>query len=377
MSIVFTKPRINGLIPRNRIMRSATYEALGTETGLCTDKLTKLYSKLARGGCGLIVSGCAYVCKQGQGDKYQIGITNDEQISSINKMISEVHKNSGLMVLQLNHAGVQAHPKLTGFPISEGPSQTNPKNKAMSKATINDVINAFIMAGKNAVAAGADGIQLHAAHGYLLGEFISPIWNKRDDEFGGDVKRRFEIVRRILVGLRKELPTSFPIMIKMNGSDFEKGGVTPETAIETAKMAEAAGCDAVEISGGSGRKPYSLMGDMPLDLIFKDPKKRESMRKRFSDIHFYPCFNLPFAKEIKKHVSIPVISVGGFRKFKEIEDAINNNECDMVSISRPFLRQPNLVNLFKQGEEKASCISCNQCFFKIMAGKPGKCYSKI
>ena len=245
----------------------------------------------------------------------------------------------------------------------------------MTKDVIEETIEAFVRAGKNALAAGADGVQLHAAHGYLLGEFISPIWNKRNDEFGGDTKRRFEIVRRILQRMRKELPSPFPIMIKMNGYDFEPGGVTLQTAIETAKMAQDAGADAVEISGGSGRKPYSLMGDMPFEKIFKDPKKREEMRKRFSDIHFVPCFNHNYAKEIKKNVLIPVISVGGFRTFQEIENALENNDCDMVSMSRPFIRQPNLVSLFKNGETKASCINCNQCFFKVMSDKPLRCYA--
>lgn len=378
MSIAFTKPRINGLVLRNRIIRSATYEAMASENGLATTKLTESLSRLAKGECGLITVGNVYTCLHGRGNKYQLGISNDEQVSSINDMISQIHKNMGLVVLQLNHAGFFAFPKYTGYQYPEGPSQNMKNNREMSKATINDVINSFITAGKNAVAAGADGIQLHAAHGYLLGEFISPLWNKRTDEFGGDCRRRFEIVRRILTGLRKELPSSFPIMIKMNGYDFEKGGVTIETAIETAKLAEAAGCDSVEISGGSGRKPYSLMGDMPLDIIFKgNQKKIDAMTKRFSDIHFSPCFNLDFAAEIKKHVSIPVISVGGFRTLNEIEEAIQSKKCDMVAISRPFFRQPNLVQLFKKGVPKASCISCNQCFFKVMSEKPGKCYSSI
>ncbi|OHS94869.1 oxidoreductase, FAD/FMN-binding family protein [Tritrichomonas foetus] len=375
MSIVFTKPRINGLVPKNRIMRSATFESLGSPEGLATEKLTNHLCRLAKGGCGLIVAGCAYVNKKGRGHLYQIGLTNDEQVSSINTMISKVHQSGGLVALQLNHAGLESRPKLTGYPTPEGPSQTNKKNGAMSKDAIYEVIDSFIQAGKYAVAAGADGVQLHAAHGYLLGEFISPIWNKRDDEFGGDTKRRFEIVRRILNGLRSELPSSFPIMIKMNGHDFENGGVTVETAIETAKMAQEAGCDAIEVSGGSGRKPYSLMGDMPYDVLFKDPKKREAMQKRFSDIHFSPCFNHKFAKEIKKHVNIPVISVGGFRTIDEIETVLKNNECDMVSLSRPFLRQPDLVNQFRKGEKKVSCKNCNMCFFQVMADKPARCYS--
>jgi 2,4-dienoyl-CoA reductase-like NADH-dependent reductase (Old Yellow Enzyme family) len=242
----------------------------------------------------------------------------------------------------------------------------------MSACTVKNVIDAFVRAGINAHSVGADAVQLHAAHGYLLGEFISPIWNKRTDEFGGTTIRRFEIVRRILQGLRKSLPQTYPILIKMNGHDVEEGGVTVETAIETARLAESAGADALEISGGSGRKPYSLLGDMPFEDLFKDEKKREAMRKRFSDIKFKAMFNHAYCREVKRWVKIPVISVGGFRTFEEIDGVLATGECDMVAMSRPFIRQGNLAEFVKPGW-KSSCISCNRCFFALAGNGEPKC----
>jgi 2,4-dienoyl-CoA reductase-like NADH-dependent reductase (Old Yellow Enzyme family) len=158
----------------------------------------------------------------------------------------------------------------------------------------------------------------------------------------------------------------------MNGHDVEPGGITVEIAVETAKLAESAGADALEISGGSGRKPYSLLGDMPFEDLFKDPQKREAMRKRFSDIRFVPMFNHAYCREVKRAVRIPVISVGGFRTFDEIEWVLQRGECDMVAMSRPFIRNKHLAELVKPGW-KSSCISCNRCFFAIAGDGEAKC----
>lgn len=372
-SILFSQRKINGLMLKNRIMRSATYEALGTPEGHVSSKLSKLYTNYAKGGVGLIVSGAMYTDTWGRGHMYQVGLINEEQQESVRNLISEVHQADGLIAIQLNHAGLEGRPKLNGGQTPFGPTQSNKKTMTATKDQIYRTVESFIQAGKAARACGADAVQLHSAHGYLLGEFLSPLWNKREDEFGGDVKGRFRIVKMILEGLRSELPSSYPIFIKMNGHDVQPGGITTEIAIQTAKMAVAAGCDALEISSGSGKKPYSLMGDMDIDYIYKDPKKAADMKKRFSDIKWKPHFNLEYAKEIKKHVNVPIICVGGWRKREEMENAIKNGYCDIISLSRPFIREVNLVRKLEKGE-KSTCIACNRCFFKTLGEKPMKCY---
>jgi len=127
---------------------------------------------------------------------------------------------------------------------------------------------------------------------------------------------------------------------------------------------------AVEVGG----KPYSLLGNIDFDFIFRDPKKREEMQKKFADIQFKPCFNLDYSEEIKKHVSIPIISVGGFRTLVEMENSVKSSKCDIVSLSRPFIREPNLVkNLMIGLSDKSTCVSCNRCFFSTASGNPIKC----
>jgi 2,4-dienoyl-CoA reductase-like NADH-dependent reductase (Old Yellow Enzyme family) len=372
MAVTFSPFRINGLRLPNRLMRSATYESLADERGHTTPKLTQLFVDLAKSGLGLIVAGAVYVLPEGRGHLHQTGLVTEEQISSWRGTVARVHAAGGLIGVQLNHAGLEARPALTGARRPEGPSPNSARSGEMSSATIDRVVNGFINAGVGARAAGLDAVQLHAAHGYLLGEFLSPLWNHRTDEFGGSVERRFEVVRRILVGLRRSLPRDFPVMIKMNGHDVEPGGVTVEMAVETAKLAERAGCDAIEVSGGSGRKPYSIMSDLPFDDLFKDPKRREAMRKRLSDIKFTPMFNHSYCKAVKAAVRIPVISVGGFRTPEEIEGALAADECDIVALSRPLIRDRNFVQALRAGKP-STCKNCLRCLFNLQSDGPLKC----
>jgi 2,4-dienoyl-CoA reductase-like NADH-dependent reductase (Old Yellow Enzyme family) len=371
---LFTKPFLNVIEPKNRFMRSATYEALASEDGKPTERLTQYYANLAKGGVGLIVSGGVYPILKGRNHTNQLGLINDEQMEAMQLLVQDIHQKRGLIMLQLNHAGVDSKPALNGQSTPKGPSQTSNKNAAMTKDDIYETVESFVSCAKRAYAIGADGVQLHAAHGYLLGEFLSPLWNKREDEFGGDAEGRFKIVKLIAEGIKGSVPSCFPLFIKINGSDIEKGGVTIQDAVKTAKLAEKARFDCIEVSSGSGRKPYSLMGDIDYDFIFKDPKTREKMRKRFNDIHFKPAFNLEFAREIKKNVSVPIACVGGFRRVDDMVNAIKNKDCDVISLSRPFIRQPDLVNLIKEGKtDHATCVSCNRCFFSCMREKSLKC----
>jgi len=362
------------MVLRNRFMRSATYESLADENGFPTSRMNSLYETLAKSQTGLIVSGGVYTEMQGRGHKNQLGLINDEQMDHLALTVDVIHKKGGLFAVQLNHAGVEARKSVNGGHIPEGPSKLSPHNSEMSHDTVMRVVESFIQSARRAYAIGVDAVQLHAAHGYLLGEFLSPIWNKRTDKYGVDQKGRFEIVRLIIEGIRSYVPSCFPVFLKINGHDVEPNGVTLKESIQTAQFAQKCGVDALEISGGSGRKPYSLLGDIDFDYIFKDPKKKGEMQKRFVDIHFKSCFNLEYAEEIKKHVSIPIISVGGFRTLAEMENAVNSNKCDIVSMSRPFIREPNLVeNLISGATNKSTCVSCNRCFFSTTSGKPMRC----
>lgn len=373
--VSFTKFSIKNLVLKNRYVRSAAYEAMGSKTGEATDKLKKYLGKLAKNDVGLIFIGSTYVNKGGRAHDFQVGLTNETQMDAVRKVADEVRKYGSACMIQINHAGVNTKEKYTYGNIPEGPSQVSKYNKEMSLDTIMDVIESFIISAKLAYQAGLDGVELHGAHGYLLSQFLSPLYNKRTDRFGGDLKGRFEIIKLIGEGIRSAVPSSFPVLLKINGSDFEPGGITPDESVEFCKMAEKVGFDAIEVSGGSGRKPYSIMADHDFEYLFKDPKKREAMEKRLSDIHFYPLFNLEFAEKIKKAVKIPVLCVGGFRSLKEVEDAIKSNKCDLVSLARPLIKEPDLVKKFFNGTStKSTCFNCNRCFFHTAVNdNPLKC----
>ena len=277
-SIMFQKTKIGGMVLRNRFMRSATYESYSDENGFPTKQLNGLYEKLSKSQTGLIVSGGVYTENQGKGHKNQLGLINDEQMSHLALTVDRIHKFGGLFAVQLNHFGIRK--SFDNGHIPEGPSKVSPNNNSMSHNSIMRVVESFIQSARRAYHIGVDAVQLHAAHGYLLGEFLSPIWNKRTDKYGLDHKGRFEIVRLIIEGIRSYVPRSFPVFLKINGHDIEPNGIDIIESIKTAKLAGKCGVDALEISSGSGGKPYSLLGDIDFDFIFRDPKKREEIQKK-------------------------------------------------------------------------------------------------
>jgi 2,4-dienoyl-CoA reductase-like NADH-dependent reductase (Old Yellow Enzyme family) len=340
MSVVHSRMHINGLVLPNRLMRSAIYEALADASGRPTFQLANLMRDFSL--TGLAVAGSCYVTPSGRKHPHETGLVTSAQLSSWRVAIDAIHESDGRICLQLHHAGLESLPGT----VPEGPSAAFSTSRAMSASDIKRVIDAFVRAGINAHSVGADAVELHASRGYLLGQFLSPVWNRRSDEFGGSTIRRFEIVRRILSGLRKTLPRSYPILLKINGSDVEPDGVPLETAVETAVLAEAAGADALEVNGGRAADPCRQM-------------QRTLLNRRY-------------CREIKKAVKIPVISVGGFRRFEDIESVLNAGDCDMVSLSRPFIRNRDLVSVLRPGW-KSSCSNCNQCFSEAFGGRGLRC----
>jgi 2,4-dienoyl-CoA reductase-like NADH-dependent reductase (Old Yellow Enzyme family) len=340
MSVIHSRMHINGLLLPNRLIRSATYEALADASGRPTFQLANLMRDFAR--TGLAVAGGCYVTPAGRKHPHESGVVTSAQLASWRVAIDAIHDADGRICLQLHHAGLEALPGT----VPEGPSAAFSKSRAMSECDIKRVIDAFVRAGINAHSVGADAVELHAARGYLLGQFLSPVWNRRSDEFGGTTVRRFEIVRRILSGLRKSLPRSYPILLKINGSDVEPEAVPLQTAVETAILAEEAGADALEVASGRATDPCRQMQRCML--------------------------NRQYCREIKKKVKIPVVSVGGFRRFEDIEGVLSAGDCDMVSLSRPFIRNRDLVSLLRPGW-RSSCSNCNQCFSEAFGGRGLRC----
>lgn len=293
---------------------------------------------------------------EGKAGPWQLGVYDDDLIPGLTEMASAVHKEGGKIVLQLAHAGCQAARGLTGQEAL-GPSvmtgKEGPINREMTREDIGKVVEAFGNGAARAEKAGFDGVQIHAAHGYLLSQFISPFFNKRKDEYGGTLENRIRIILEVFRAIKARVRSDYPVMIKVNSQDFVDGGLSGDEAITIAAILAESGIDAVELSGGT-----SYSGK----LIPVRPGKLDS---RDEEVYYRKE-----AEKYKKSVSVPLMLVGGIRSFEVAERLVEDGTTDYISLCRPLIREPHLVNRWKSGDlRKASCLSDNQCFRPGMAGE--------
>ncbi len=336
-----------GLKLRNRIVRAATYEKLANENGHVTDELIDLYLKLARGGSGLIITGGALVHPSGRMLRKMLSVHSDLYTAGLTRLAATVHEAGGIIALQLNHGGRQCSPLMLGGEPALAPSavydpSTESTPKAMTDAEIWSMVDAFANAAFRARVAGFDAIELHGAHGYLISSFLSPHTNRRDDYWGGDEGRRFHFAEEILKAIRSEVGAEYPVFMKINVDDLLPGGITPQEAGGIAHRLEDAGLDAIEVSGGMRESRVTAI-------------KPDIMEKK-DEAYFQEG-----AAMIKQNVTIPVILTGGLRSRKVMEEVLSSGQADLVGLSRPLIREPDLPLLFGQGHDRASCISCNEC----------------
>ncbi len=390
MSILFTPGAFGDVKVENRFVRSATYECMATGEGEVTDGLIKTYKNLARGEVGLIITGHMYVHPLGRAGKRQIGIYSDEMIPGLKNLVDSVHNEGGKIVFQIAHAGRQTRPgAVPGRPMGPSKGRRDPvffvKPREMTEEDIHQTIESFRSAAHRAVQAGADGIQLHAAHGYLISQFLSPFFNKRTDAWGGSDEKRFRFLREIVLTIKKEFPRDSAILIKMNGHDYTPTeGVTPPVAAQYARWLADMGIDGIELSCGTGSYSFLSMsrGDVPVDDFvsplpwwMKYPARR--MLKRLAGQYpLQEAFNLEAARSIKPAMGdVPLILVGGLRDISRMEEVLERGDADFVSMSRPFIRQPHFVKGIREGKsEGPSCVSCNKCLAAVAHNKPLRCY---
>ena len=362
MSKLFEPCEINGLKLENRFIRSATWEGMAADDGSCTPRLINLMADLARGGVGLIITSHAYIQKAGQAGPWQIGIHNDDMIPGLQQMTAAVHDQRGKIVCQITHAGFFANAKLTGqTPMAPSAVEGIAKGprREMTPQDIAGVIKAFAAAANRAKSAGFDGVQIHGAHGYLISEFISPRFNLRTDTYGGSIENRARLALEVLQAIRKTVGKGFPILIKMNCKEFTDGGLQPAEFVQVGKMLADAGIDAIEVSGGLPISPTTRASQLGIN--------REEKEAYFQKE----------AKALKKHVDIPIILVGGNRSFHVVERIVAEGVADFISMSRPLIREPHLINRWKAGDlTRSACVSDNMCFQPANEGKGIYCVTE-
>ena len=347
MSKCFEPGKIKDMTLPNRLVRSATWEGMAADDGAVTPKLLETYTALAEGGVGLIISSHAYVVEPGQAGPGQLGVYKDELIPGLKELTSAVHDKGGKIVMQLAHAGNFAAEALTGSPpwaasVFDGLSKS-PRYE-MTMDDIHSLTSLFAEAAARAQSAGFDGVQLHAAHGYLLSQFLSPLFNKRRDEYGGEIENRARFLMETYGAVRTAVGDDYPVMAKLNCGDFEDGGLELSEAVSVGRRLADAGLDALEISGGL------------LTSKFLSPSRM--VKKKEQEAYFKSE-----AAAFRRELSIPLILVGGIRSLETVESLLADNIVDFLSMARPLIREPGLVNRWKSGDRrKAFCVSDNACF---------------
>jgi len=366
MSKMFEPVTIKNIEIRNRIARSATYEGMGNHNGEPGPRLAQLYNSLAEGGIGLIVTSAALIERfkmplpEGADMAYPTYIDTDDVIELWKPIVADVKSRGAAIAMQIVHIGRQEAPVLRmGEPpiapsaVEERESGVMPRE--MSIEEIKEMIEKFAQACRRVKEAGFDAVQLHGGHGYLISNFISPYTNRRTDEYGGDTAHRAKFIVDIVARARELVGEDYPIMIKMNCDDFVPEGLTKDEAARVASVIEEGGIDCIEVTGG----------------IYES---RKEMSRKGINTEEKEAYLRAYAEALREAVSIPLILVGGMRSPSVIEKVLAEGIADMVSLSRPFIREPRLVKRWMQGDTaRATCISCNQCGDNVFT-QPMRCY---
>jgi 2,4-dienoyl-CoA reductase-like NADH-dependent reductase (Old Yellow Enzyme family) len=359
VSVLFEPVKIGNFETRNRFVRSATYFALANDEGFIDEPSVILMKNLAEGGVGLIITGYAYISKSGQSFVDMNGINTDEQIVGYKKMTQAVHEAGGRIAMQIAHCGIDSETTARSggdyMAVSitdKMPNYGNPARE-MTEEDIQGIIESFGQAARRVEEAGFDGVQIHGAHGYLVSQFLTPRSNLRQDKWGGNLENRMRFVVEVVRSIKQTVSSDFPIMIKLGCRDYldEGVGLTIEEGAEVAQTLEKEGVSLIEISSGLQDASYR--------------KKRLGTTSPEKEAYY-----LDDARVVREKTSGPLSLVGGMRSLPVMEDVINSGVVDCISICRPFIREPGLINRWQKGDARpADCISCGGCF---NVGEDGK-----
>lgn len=354
-SPLFEPGRIGTLELKNRLVRSATYEAMADDSGVPDDRYFELYRKLAAGGVGLIVTGHAYVARDGSMPK-MAGIDRDDLIPRYRELTGLVHGLGGKIAMQVNHGGAEAYVKEPGFvPFSPSPTRstvTMLKSREMREAEIDRVAGDFGAAARRIREAGFDAVQVHAAHSYLICQFLTAASNHRSDGWGGPLEGRLRFLGRVYDEVRRAVGPDFPVLIKMSLYDLRgRRGLALEEGVEMAVAAAGMGFDAIETSCGTPAERISTVrGGLPIKAV--------------TPVAFSEGYNREAARAVKRRVTVPVLAVGGNVNPVAMEDVLRNGDADFVSMCRALIMNPDWPNRLAAGSrEPVKCLHCNHCMF--------------
>jgi 2,4-dienoyl-CoA reductase (NADPH2) len=387
--ILFRPLRFRNLTVKNRLLRSNIAGRFDNYDGSGTHARINWEEKFARGGVGAILSSFAPVAISGRIMPNYAAIDRDDRIPFWRELGRRVHRHGCKFILQLSHSGRQQDiPGVENQMRAPLSSTSKPEGlhgfvcRAMTREEIRSTAEAFAQAARRAREAGLDGVELHAANGYLITQFLSSAINDRDDEYGGPVENRARFLVEILGAIRREAGSDFHVQVKLNGLDYgnavffwEKKGNTLADSVRIAEMAEEAGAAALHISCGlSFPHPFNPPGTFPAEhaartydvmlssgvytfqryLFFRYRLLRPLLRLFWErrKLASWEGVNIEAAREIRRHVKVPVICTGGFQTASFIRKAIEDGACDAVSIARPLIANPDLPLQFAAGKDR-------------------------
>lgn len=319
----------NGAVLSNRIAKSALSEGIAEASGRPTEALFNLYDRWGKGGAGLLISGNVMVDKDHLVNANVMIAENEDFLTDYQTLATKAQAHGTHLWMQINHPGRQAPVYLDKAPVScsnvKMPSKLYLEPRPLEGEEIEDLIERYGTAALVAKNAGMKGAQIHGAHGYLVSQFLSPLTNLRKDKWGGSLENRARFVLEIYRNMRKKVGANFPLGIKINSADFQRGAFTEEESMEVIQMLDQEGMDLIEVSGGTYERA-AMVGTMQRDST----KKREA-------------YFLDFIKKVRDKITTPLMLTGGFRTAETMSAAVENGELDLVGLGRPFCVFPNVA----------------------------------
>ena len=340
-----------GQVIKNRICKAAMTERIAKGNNLAHQGHANLYDRWADGNIGISLTGNVQVDRRNLEGPANVAIDKNnykEQFDALKAWSKAGTKNNTQLWMQISHAGRQTPGEINSSPMAPSdiglkiPGKNFGTPTPMTEEDILDVIDRFVFTAKIARDTGFTGVQFHSAHGYLLSEFLSPDINNRTDAWGGSIENRARIHLEIIKRCRQEVGEDFPISVKLNSADFQKGGFSPNESIKVAQMLENAGVDIIEISGGTYEQPKLIGVEASINAKRSEKRKESTIARE--------AYFLEYAQDIRKAVSIPLMVTGGFRTREGINDALQSNVCQIVGIGRPLCADPYCIKKMISGE---------------------------
>lgn len=378
MTGIFAPAKLGPIELRNRILKAATFEGMSYQ-GRVSDALIDFHRATAAGGVGMTTVAYCAVSPGGRGAPHEL-VPRPDLVPDLQRLVDAVHGEGAAINAQIGHAGPIGNSRVTGskaLAASNGFSPLGTRYHAMSVPDIEQTVADFATAASLLAEAGFDAVEIHMGHHYLINAFMSPRFNKRSDDWGGDAQRRARFPREVAKAVRAAVGPEVAVLAKFEMEDGVPGGLTVADSLPIARLLEADGAlDALELTGGGSlaNPMYLFRGDVPrkefaatLPAVLR-PAFRLVGRRFMPEYPFREAYFLSEARQFRAALTMPLVLLGGITRLETVQQALDEG-FDFVAMGRALLREPNLVNRMREGAaQESACIHCNKCMPTIYRG---------